>query len=362
MPRATTSQIEEGRHIMAQSPITVAVVGDYMIQEIPSAEDIALVQGFFGDADITIANIDTVLSDKGEPIPKWANLRGPPEVVDHLKEMGIDVVTVANNHAMDFRAEGLLDMLDAYDEAGLTAIGAGANLAVAAAPAIVTVGERSVAILSFSCLLPIASAAGPTWPGIAPMHVHQSFVVDELLMTEQPGTVPEVKCWLDEKDLARVLKDITNARAQADIVIPIVHWGVPSPWLAPSHPIIQKHQRVLGHALIDAGADAVMGIHAHELHGIEFYKDKPIAYCLGNFWITGISDYAWMGFESLVMRLVFGEGSTPEVEIVPLMLNDDGHPRTDSTLRTIDLMNQLSAVFGVTVEEVDGRFVAQQGR
>lgn len=344
---------------MTRSPITVAVVGDFMIQEIPSAEEIATVQGFLGDAEIVIANIDTVLSEKGEPIPKWANLRGPREVVHHLREMGIDVVTVANNHAMDFRAEGMLDMLAAYDEAGLKAIGAGANVAAAAAPVIVTVGERKVAILSFSCLLPIASAAGPTWPGIAPMHVHQSFVVDELLMTEQPGTVPEVKCWLDDKDLTRVLRDVADARSRADIVIPVVHWGVPSPWRAPSHPMILEHQRVLGHALIDAGADAVMGIHAHELHGIEFYQGKPIAYCLGNFWITGIMDYAWMGFESLVLRLVFGEGSTPEVEILPLMLNDDGHPRADPEVRTVELMNRLSAEFGVRVEQVDERFVAR---
>ena len=126
---------------------------------------------------LVIANIDTVLSEKGEPIPKWANLRGPREVVHHLREMGIDVVTVANNHAMDFRAEGMLDMLAAYDEAGLKAIGAGENLEAATAPVVLTVGERKVAILSFSCLLPIASAAGPTWPGIAPASVVVSSTV-----------------------------------------------------------------------------------------------------------------------------------------------------------------------------------------
>src|SRR5215218_7616899 len=119
------------RRTMTQSRVTVAVVGDFMLQEIPSAGEIATVRGFLGDADITIANIDTVLSEQGEPIPKWANLRGPREVVHQLREMGIDVVTVANHHAMDFRAEGLLDMLVAYEEAGLKAIGAGANLAAA---------------------------------------------------------------------------------------------------------------------------------------------------------------------------------------------------------------------------------------
>jgi poly-gamma-glutamate synthesis protein (capsule biosynthesis protein) len=342
-----------------KNTVTIAAVGDFMLDRRPKSADIAAVRAFLTGSDIAIANVDTVLSDRGTPVPKWANLRGPREAAADLRAMGFDLIAMANNHAMDFRAEGMLDTCRAYAEAGLTGVGAGENLAAATAPVVVPAGDRKVAILAMSCTLPFEAAAGPASPGIAPVHVHQSFVVDESLMTEQPGTVPEVKCWLDEKDFARACHDVTNARARADVVVPIVHWGVPSPWRAPFHPMVQEYQRVLGHALIDAGADAVIGNHAHELHAVEFYRDKPIAYCLGNFWIDGLGLYPWMGRESLVLRLAFRDGAAPEVEVVPLFLDDDGIPRPDPTQRTVELVTRLSAEFGVAIEPADGRFVAR---
>jgi poly-gamma-glutamate synthesis protein (capsule biosynthesis protein) len=135
---------------------------------------------------------------------------------------------------------------------------------------------------------------------------------------------------------------------------------VPAPWRAPAHPIVLEYQRLFGQALIDAGADAVLGNHAHELHGIAFYRDRPIAYCLGNFWIDGIDRYPWMGRESLVLRLVFGDGGRPEIEIVPLALDDQGIPRRDPVNRAIDVLNRLSADDGVAVVAEGGRFVVRR--
>jgi poly-gamma-glutamate capsule biosynthesis protein CapA/YwtB (metallophosphatase superfamily) len=263
---------------------------------------------------------------------------------------------------MDFRAEGMLDSCRAYEEAGLLTVGAGENLAAATAAAMFPVGGKTVAMLATSCTLPFESAAGPDWAGIAPVRVKQAFVADESLMTEQPGTVPEVTCWLDEKDLARACRDVEAARAKADVVVAVTHWGVPSPWRGLFHPMVQEYQRALGRALIDVGADAVIGNHAHELHPIEFYRGKPIAYCLGNFWIDGIGSYPWMGKESLVLRLSFGVGGDPEIEIVPLFLDEDGIPRSDPAGRTIELLNKLSAEFGVGVESSGGRFIVRQRR
>jgi poly-gamma-glutamate synthesis protein (capsule biosynthesis protein) len=340
--------------------VTIAAIGDFMLERRPAAADVRAVHDFLAGADLTIANVDTVLSDRGTPVPKWANLRGPRAAAQDLRAMGIDLIAMANNHAMDFRAEGMLDTCRAYEEAGLRYAGAGKNLQAAAAPVIVPVNGRKVAILSLSCTLPMESPAGPDWPGIAPVRVHQAFAVDESLMLEQPGTVPAVTCSLDETDLARAGRDVAAARAQADVVVPVIHWGVPSPWRAPAHPIVQEYQRVLGHALIDAGADAVLGNHAHELHGIAFYRDKPIAYCLGNFWIDSIDRYPWMGRESLVLRLTFRDGGSPEVEVVPLLLGDGGVPRSDPAGRSVELLTRLSAEYGVAVEAVDDRFLVRQ--
>jgi poly-gamma-glutamate synthesis protein (capsule biosynthesis protein) len=344
----------------SKTSLTIAAVGDFMLVQRPDAANIEAIRTLLAGSDVAIANVDTVLSDLGTPVPKWANLRGPRTAAGDLRAMGIDAIAMANNHAMDFRAEGMLDTLRAYQESGLLTAGAGVNLSAATAPAIVRVGQRTVAILSMACTLPPESAAGPDWPGIAPVHVRYAFAIDETLLAEQPGSVPEVKSWLDDKDLARTRADVAAAREIANVVVAVVHWGVPTPWRAPAHPILQEHQRVLGHALIDAGADVVLGNHAHELHAIEFYRDKPIAYCLGNFWIDGIGSYPWMGRESLVLRLTFGRGGVPEVEIVPLMLDEAGIPRPDPERRSVELLNRLSAEFGVVVAAEDGVYLARQ--
>jgi poly-gamma-glutamate capsule biosynthesis protein CapA/YwtB (metallophosphatase superfamily) len=166
--------------------VVVAAVGDFMIDRRANPLDIERVRTLLGGADIAIANVDTVLSDQGQPSPKYANLRGPRESVHDLRAMGLDVVTLANNHAMDFRAEGMLDMRTAYREAGIQSIGAGATIVEATAPAIVTIDGRRVAILSVACTFPQDAAAGPTWPGIAPVKIHESYGIDPTLAAEQP--------------------------------------------------------------------------------------------------------------------------------------------------------------------------------
>jgi poly-gamma-glutamate synthesis protein (capsule biosynthesis protein) len=342
-----------------QDTLTIAAIGDFMLERRPRPDDVRTVRDLLAGADLVIANVDTVLSDRGTPVPKWANLRGPRQAAHDLRAMGIDLVALANNHAMDFRAEGMIDMCRAFDEAGVRHAGAGPNLAAATAPAIVRVRDRTVAILSLACTLPPESAAGPDWPGVAPARVRCAFAVDESLLAEQPGTVPAVKTWLDGTDLARARRDVAAARAEADVVLAVVHWGVPTPWRAPGYPVLQEYQQPLGHALIDAGADAVLGNHAHELHGIEFSRDRPIAYCLGNFWIDTIARYPWMGHESLVFRLAFAGTAAPAVAIAPLYLDEGGVPRADPAARTVDVLARLSRDLGATVESTGERIVVR---
>ncbi len=336
--------------------ITIAAVGDFMLERRPAPADIEAVRPLFEGADLVVANVDTVLSEQGTPVPKWANLNGPRAIGADLKAMGIHAVAMANNHTMDFRAEGMLDTCRAYDEVGLRHAGSGANLAAACAPAIVDIRGQRVAILSMASTLPPESAAGPNWPGIAPIRVRYAFVIDESLMAEQPGTGAEVRTWLDERDLARARADVASARESADVVLVVLHWGVPAPWRAPSHAILQDYQRPLAHALIDAGADAVIGNHAHELHGVELYQGRPIAYCLGNFWIDTIALYPWMGKESIVVRLMVGADGPPEAEVMPVFLDEAGVPRPDPKARATSVLNRLSRELGAGIEEREGRF------
>jgi poly-gamma-glutamate capsule biosynthesis protein CapA/YwtB (metallophosphatase superfamily) len=330
-------------------PITIAAVGDFMLQRRPERDRIERVKALVSGADLAIANVDTVLSAKGEPTPKWATLRGPREGANDLKAMGFDIVTMANNHTMDYRAEGMLDMRAALIEARVAPVGAGATLAEASAPVAASIEGRTVAVLSLSCTLPAGSPAGPTWPGIAPVMVHQAYAWDGSLALEQPGSMPEVTGRLDEHDLRRALADVAAAKARAEIVLVVVHWGVAMPWRAAIYPAVQPYQRALGRALIDAGADAIIGNHAHELHGIEFYSSRPIAYCLGNFWIDNISNWSWMGRESIVLRLTFPVSGPAEVEARAVWLDDNGWPDADPAARALPILEALSRPDGTSV-------------
>lgn len=337
-------------------PIIVAAVGDFIFFDRPDPADIAATRPLLAGADIVIGNIDVVLSDRGTPVPKWANLRATPEIAHDLRELGLDVAVVANNHTMDYRAEAMADCLAAYEAAGIRPSGAGANLAAATAPTIIATPDGSVAILSVCSTLSPESAAGAESPGVAPLKVRQSFLLDEPLLAEQPGTPPEVHTWPDEQDLARARRDIAAARQQADHVLVVIHWGVPSPWRTPAGPIIQPSQRTIGHTLIEAGADAVIGNHAHELHGIEFHLGKPIIYCLGNFWIDAISRFPWMGREGIVLRLLLDPGREVRLELVPLYLDDRGVPQPDATARAVRILTEQSREFGVTLVAAAGRY------
>jgi poly-gamma-glutamate synthesis protein (capsule biosynthesis protein) len=335
--------------------VTVTLVGDFMLERRLEPVDITAVRELFAGSDLVIANLDTVLSDQGLPMPKWANLRGPRALAQDLKELGIDVAVLANNHAMDYGAGGLLDMMAALREAGVATVGAGADLAEATAPLVVERGGRRIALLAVASTLAIGSEAGPSSPGVAPLHVRYSFEIDESLMAEQPGSVPGMKTWVDDEDLARVCADVRAARDIADVVLVVIHWGVPTPWRPSAHPVVQEHQPLIARSMIDAGASAVIGNHPHELQGIEFHEGRPIAYCLGNFWIDTIAEYPWMGHESIALRLGLGGEPQPSVSARLLLLDDGGVPRLDQSGRTLAVLDEIARAYGVSIgPENDG--------
>ena len=97
-------------------------------------------------------------------------------------------------------------------------------------------------------------------------------------------------------------------------------------------------------------------LHAHELHGIEFYQGKPIVYSLGNFWIDGFDRFSWMGREGIVLRLVLQRNEPLTLELVPIYLDDRGVPQPDASARAVAILTEQSREFGTTVVPEDGRF------
>ena len=137
---------------------------------------------------------------------------------------------------------------------------------------------------------PSGFAAGPGRPGIAPVRARSSFYVDAVTLDEQPGMAPWVETEVVEEDLRRACECVESAQEEADLVVIHIHWGIPNGWCAAFQGPLADYQRPLGRALIDAGADLVVGHHPHVVHGVERYKDGLIAYSLGHFLFHSMSE------------------------------------------------------------------------
>ncbi len=349
-------------HLLPRDPAaTLAVVGDLMVQTPGIVEGSATIPGFLatrrelGRSAAVVANLEVPLSERGHPVPKTVNLRADPAVAQDVRAFGVHAVTLANNHLMDYGPEALLDTLDACERAGIVHCGAGLDLEAALAPAWLMAGEHRIALLSVSCTIPVESDAGPARTGIAPLRVRFAFEADVNLLAEQPGTMPWVHSWAEPSERERLCRSIAACRAQgADVVVVGIHWGVPSYWLSPYQGLLAAYQRPLAHALIDAGADAVCGHHAHQLHPIEVYRDKPILYNLGNFAFENPGEFPCMEPEAVIARLGFGD--RPSCDLVPLMIDERGLPRR-ATGREADIVlskvRELSRPFGTEIHVHD---------
>ncbi len=315
------------------------------------AQTVAVVERL-RSSDTVIGNLEMPLSERGYRVRKHSSLRSSPSVIDVVKAMGIGAVSLANNHMMDFGPEALADTIETVDGAGLGRAGAGTDLDEAFLPAVLTVGEMRVGMLSFACTLPVESDAGTGKPGIAPIRVGTAFEVDASLIAEQPGTMPVVQTWTDPDDRARAADAVARLRQDVDLVLIMVHWGVPSWWLSPSQGSLAAYQQPLGHAMIDAGADAICGHHPHALHPIEVYRGKPIFYSLGNFLFEG--QYPFMEPESVIAEYDVGPDAW---SLVPLRLDPDGFPTMatgEHAEKVLTKLRDLSLVFGDSIRIQDG--------
>lgn len=226
--------------------------------------------------DLTFCQLECNLTNRGARLPQVRHThRSPPETAVAIRDAGFDVVSFAGNHCMDWGAEAFFDTIEALKGAGMDVPGVGANIAEARIPAIREVEGVKVAFLAASSILPMAFWAEKNRPGCVPMRAHTLY---EQIEHDQPGTPARIHTFAHRDDLAALIADVQAARAQADVVIVSLHWGI---HFVPA--TIADYQREVGHALIDAGADLILGHHAHILKGIEWYRGKAIFHSLGNF-------------------------------------------------------------------------------
>ena len=263
---------------------TIAMVGDIFVQDaLPHSAEIREVSALLGSADIAFGNLETPVSERGTPVEKWINMRMPPDRLPDVIDMGFDVVTLANNHMMDFGEVAFFDTLRYMEDCDLRYVGAGASLAAAWRAEVISIGDRKVAFLGAASTLGPGSAATADRPGVAPIHASESYNIDFAGSMEQPGSAPYVftRAWIE--DVERAIAAIEAARAESDLVVLALHWGVPPFWRSRFQDGLADYQIEVGHALIDAGADVIVGHHPHSLQEVEIYGGKPIFYSLGNF-------------------------------------------------------------------------------
>lgn len=265
-------------------------------------------------ADLFLVNLECPFTESSDKLPKNFNFRARPEFVNTLLAGGVDVVSLANNHMMDYGPQGLVDTLMTLEQAKIPHFGAGRTLAEARRPALVTVGGVRFAFLGYFFLgnrniEPAQVYATETTPGVAG-HYSDVTVMERMLR-----------------------EDILAAKAQADVVLPFFHWGTESTY----NPL--PYQLQLARAAIEAGAAGVLGSHPHVLQAMELHQGAPAIYSLGNFVFGG--NWNPKDKRSALLKARFSPGGYLSSELIPL--------RTD---RYPEFPMQPSIVSGPEADEV----------
>jgi hypothetical protein len=308
--------------------IQMAFVGDILLAS--GVEDLMKQNGFdypykdvkdfLQQPDLTIGNLETPVTDRGEILKKEYNYRSPPLALPALKEAGVDLVNLANNHVMDYGTEGLLDTMDHLDKTGILRVGVGRDATEAFEPVIIEKNGMKIAFLGFSHIVPDVSwKAGVKHPGVA-----------------------------DTYDYKAPILAIEKVRAQADLVVVITHWGVERS----DTPV--PYQTDLAHRYIDAGADLVIGSHPHVLQGIEAYKGKWIAYSLGNFIFTTNSVKETL--ETFVLNAACSKDRVCKLSVIPIFTKY-AKPERMSAEQGQALLDRISAVSIHAQIQPDGQIV-----
>ena len=216
--------------------------------------------GLLSGADIAVGNLETALTDRGQPFEKKYTFKNSPEKVPAaLKKAGFDIVSLANNHSMDYGLEGLQDTLQALEDVDLLFVGAGVDQAQARQAQLIQRNGQKIGFLAYSLTFPEEFWAQAGRPGSAFGHADH------------------------------IKEDVNNLKAITDHVVVQFHWG------REGVTELRDYQVALGRASIDAGASLVLGHHPHILQAIEKYKDGVIYYSLGNFAFGSFSNRVQVG-------------------------------------------------------------------
>ena len=280
----------------------------------------------FKTVDLRVCNLECVISDRGSPWTetfKPFHFRTDPKNIATLRAAGIDAVSLANNHSLDYSAEGLLDTIKALDKAGIRHAGAGRDMREAAEPALLEAQkDLNIGLIAFTDNVPEWEAG-----------------------LESPG-VFYTPLDTEDKRAKRLFGTVRETKERAAFVIVSAHWG-PNWGYRPQ----TAHIR-FAHALIENGADMVFGHSCHVFQGMEVYRGRPIIYSAGDF----VDDYAVNDIErndeSFIFVVETGEGRIRRMLLYPTMIIrfQARLPRTMLAEEIAVKMKTLSAEFGTRMK------------
>lgn len=263
------------------SEATVLAVGDVILGEADPDRFFAPSASVLQAGDAVIAHVETPYTREGIQMPlEVPSGAGDPERLSALPAAGFNLATIAGNHAYDQGLPGVRDTIATLRSLGLQTTGTGLNIAEARQPAFLERKGIRFGLLSYNAVGPRASWAGSAKAGAA--------YVDIMTHYEQeyatPGGPGRIYTFVEPESLEAMEHDIEALRPRCDILIVAFHKGV-----GHTRAEIASAEKQLTHATVNAGADIVVGHHAHICKGVEIYKGKPIFHGLGNFVTPSLS-------------------------------------------------------------------------
>ena len=312
--------------------VKIGIAGDTMLGRLVN-EQIS-VSGYsypWGDVlpllkknDINLINLETTLTKSEKKVPKVFNFKADPDKVQTLVEGNINVVSIANNHILDFNEEGLIETIKTLDTAKIKHVGAGMNEAEAREPVIIEKNNITIGIIGYT-------DNEPDWEA-----------------KDGPGTN-----YVKVGNIKKVKQDIDAIRNKVDILILTIHWG-PNMREYPTKSFIN-----FAHAVIDAGVDIFHGHSAHIFQGIERYNGKLILYDTGDFVDDYIIDPGLRNDYSFLYLIEVGQKGIDKIELVPVVISSRQVNLAEGRdyEQIIEILRRRSKQFGINITEDKGLFI-----
>jgi len=269
--------------------------------------------------DLNIINLETTLTNATEKVQKTFNFKATPDKIKTLQEAHIDVVSLANNHILDFGQEGLFETITTLNSIGIKHVGAGKNKATAQQPVIIEKNGIKIGIIGFT-------DNEPAW------QAHEN----------KPGTN-----YFKVGDIQVIKKVVDTIRDKVDVVVATLHWG-PNMRERPTQAF-----KDFAHAMIDTGIDIIHGHSAHVFQGIEIYKNRLIMYDTGDLVDDYMVDQNLRNNRSFFYQVETNKTGVKQVKLIPVIISNMqvNLATGKEKVAILEHMRNLSAELGTQVSE-----------